>query len=82
MEKTALDDAGSWHILSFEKKYAQLQELCPNIHILKPEMGGDGRSVRFEFLAGVTLAEKLGRHQHTAFQNCRRMDRDTGFRGE
>lgn len=61
VEKTALDDAGSWHILSFEKKYAQLQELCPNIHILKPEMGGDGRSVRFEFLAGVTLAEKLGR---------------------
>ena len=61
VEKTALDDAGSWHILSFEKKYAQLQALCPNIHILKPEMGGDGRSVRFEFLAGVTLAEKLGR---------------------
>ena len=61
VEKTALDDAGSWHILSFEKKYAQLQGLCPNIHILKPEMGGDGRSVRFEFLAGVTLAEKLGR---------------------
>ena len=61
VEKTALDDAGSWHILSFEKKYAQLQELYPNIHILKPEMGGDGRSVRFEFLAGVTLAEKLGR---------------------
>lgn len=61
VEKTALNSAGSWHILSFEKKYAQLCELNPGIHILKPEFGADGRSVRFEFLTGVTLAEQLGR---------------------
>lgn len=61
VEKTALSGAGSWHILSFEKKYAQLRELNPNIRVLKPEMGKNGRSVRFEFLRGVTLAEQLGR---------------------
>lgn len=61
VEKTALSSAGSWHILSFEKKYGQLQAFNPSVHVLEPVISGDGRSVRFRFLKGVTLAEQLGK---------------------
>ena len=60
VEKTALNGQGSWHILSFEKKYAQLKELNPRIQVLQPQVGEDGMHVRFPFIKGVTLAEKLG----------------------
>lgn len=61
VEKTALDSAGSWHILSFDKKYGQLRDFNPAVRVLEPKLSADGRTVRFDFLNGITLAEKLGR---------------------
>ncbi len=60
VEKEALDGAGSWHILSFRKKFGQLQHLNPLVRALRPSVSEDGRRVRFPFLKGMTLAEKLG----------------------
>lgn len=61
VEKTALEESGSWHILSFQKKYGQLRYFNPAVHVLEPDVSEDGRKVRFPFVKGVTLAEKLGR---------------------
>ncbi len=61
VEKAALSGQGSWHILSFEKKYAQLKDQNPRIHVLCPQIGEDGSHVRFPFIQGETLAEQLGR---------------------
>lgn len=60
VEKTALSSQGSWHILSFEKKYARLKDQNPRLRVLQPRMGADGKQVRFPYIGGVTLAEKLG----------------------
>lgn len=60
VEKAALSGQGSWHILSFEKKYTRLKEQNPRIHVLLPQIGAEGNRVRFPFIGGVTLAEKLG----------------------
>ena len=60
VEKRALSAAGIDHIRSFEKKYESLKDMNPDIHVLKPEISPDGSRVRFPFVKGVTLAEKLG----------------------
>lgn len=61
VEKAALGSQGSWHILSFQKKYGQLQEFNPSVRVLEPDISRDGMTVRFSFLRGETLAERLGR---------------------
>ena len=60
VEKAALSSEGSWHILSFAKKYDQLKAFNPWVRVLEPLLSEDGMTVRFRFLEGVTLAEKLG----------------------
>ena len=60
MEKAALSSEGSWHILSFAKKYDQLKAFNPWVRVLEPLLSEDGMTVRFRFLEGITLAEKLG----------------------
>lgn len=60
VEKTALSQEGQWHILSFQKKYEQLQKLNPEIHILRPEIDRQRGTAIFQFLEGTTLAELLG----------------------
>lgn len=60
VEKEALNGSGSWHILSFPKKFGQLQHFNPAIQVLSPDVSEDGMRVRFPYLKGVTLAEKLG----------------------
>lgn len=60
VEKSALNGAGSWHVLSFQKKFGQLQNFHLAVQILEPRVSEDGTKVRFPFLKGVTLAEKLG----------------------
>ena len=60
VEKAALSSEGSWHILSFAKKYDQLKAFNPWVRVLEPLLSEDGMTVRFRFLEGITLAEKLG----------------------
>lgn len=60
VEKAALDSPGAWHILSFERNYAPLRSFNPAVQVLEPHMSSDGRAVRFGFLEGETLAERLG----------------------
>lgn len=60
VEKTALTEEGRFHIRSFVDKYRSLQGQNPQIQVLEPQLSEDGRSVRFQFLEGITLAEQLG----------------------
>lgn len=59
VDKTALSPEGEAHIRSFEEKYRLLSEESGVLSYLKPELGDGGRTARFEFLTGVTLAERL-----------------------
>ena len=59
VDKTALCPEGEAHIRSFEEKYRLLSEESGVLSYLKPELRDGGRTARFEFLTGVTLAERL-----------------------
>ena len=59
VEKSALKPEGTAHIRSFQDKYEKLKALNPQVEILKPEISEDGRRVRFDFLQGRTLEQKL-----------------------
>ena len=59
VDKTALSPEGEAHIRSFEEKYRLLSEESGVLSYLKPELRDGGRTARFEFLTGVTLAERL-----------------------
>lgn len=60
VEKMALRPEGKAHIASFRKKYEQLSKLYKRVNVLEPEFSQDGNTVRFPFLTGITLAERLG----------------------
>lgn len=60
VEKAALSDTGSLHILSLRQKHARLTEFNPRVKVLEPEISPDGKVVSFRFLKGATLAERLG----------------------
>lgn len=60
VEKTALQPAGRDHIVSFEEKYQALCGQQLKIKPVKPEVSEDGFRVRFPYLKGKTLAERLG----------------------
>lgn len=61
VEKAALGSQGSWHILSFQRNFGPLRSFNPLVHVLEPYVSHDARAVRFRFLQGETLAERLGR---------------------
>ena len=59
-EKTALCEEGIPHIRSFEEKYNFLTSQNGSLFLVKPELVKDGRTARFDYLQGKTLAELLG----------------------
>lgn len=61
VEKAALCLEGELHIHSFQKKQEQLSEQNPQIQVLKPQFPEGRACVRFPFVKGETLAERLGR---------------------
>lgn len=60
VEKTALCEEGIPHIRSFDEKYNLLTSQNGSIKLVKPEVSEDGRTARFEYLQGRTMAELLG----------------------
>lgn len=65
VEKTALHEEGIGHIRSFEEKYRALSAQSDSLKFVKPETLADGRTVRFDYLDGKTMAELLGEHLKT-----------------
>ena len=59
-EKIALCEEGIPHIRSFEEKYNFLTSQNGSLFLVKPELVKDGRTARFDYLQGKTLAELLG----------------------
>jgi len=57
VEKTALFEEGKEHIRSFEKKHELLSRTQPGICCIKPEVSGDGLTVRFPWIEGKSLTE-------------------------
>lgn len=60
VEKSALGDEGIPHIRSFEEKYRKLTGQSTRLRFVEPKLCGDGRTARFPYLQGRTLAELLG----------------------
>ena len=60
VEKSALTEAGIPHIRSFQNKYEALKRQHVNIQAAEPQISPDGRTARFAYLTGRTLAEELG----------------------
>lgn len=60
VEKSALHDEGIAHIQSFDERYNRLISQNHKLKLVKPEMSADGRSARFDYLDGQTMAELLG----------------------
>lgn len=60
VEKSALHDEGIAHIQSFDEKYTRLISQNHELKLVKPEMSEDGRTARFDYLDGQTMAELLG----------------------
>ena len=60
VEKSALTEAGKAHIRSFRDKYEALKKQHVNIQAAEPQISEDGRTARFAYLTGKTLAEVLG----------------------
>ena len=50
VEKAALSSEGSWHILSFAKKYDQLKAFNPWVRVLEPLLSEDGMTVRLSLI--------------------------------
>ena len=61
MEKTALTKAAVSHIQSLQEKKEQLKHCYQNIEAADVTVSADGRTARFPFIQGETLAEILGR---------------------
>lgn len=61
VEKTALTAAASSHIQSLKEKKEQLKQCYQNIEAADVTVSADGRTARFPFIKGETLAEILGR---------------------
>ncbi len=60
VEKAALCLEGQLHIHSFQKKYELLTGQNPHIRVLKPVFLQGDAFVRFPFLEGQSLAERMG----------------------
>lgn len=60
VEKTALHEEGRGHICSFDEKYNRLSAQNVKLKFVKPSVSADGRTVRFAYLNGKTIAELLG----------------------
>ena len=60
VEKSALTEAGIPHIRSFQNKYEALKRQHVNIQAAEPQISPSGRTARFAYLTGRTLAEELG----------------------
>ena len=60
VEKAALCLEGQLHIHSFQKKYELLTGQNPHVQVLKPEFPQGDAFVRFPFLKGQSLAERMG----------------------
>lgn len=61
VEKAALCPEGQQHIQSFLKKQEQLSRQNPALSVLEPAGRQEADRVRFPFLSGETLAQKMGR---------------------
>ena len=61
VEKTALTKAAVSHIQSLQEKKEQLKHCYQNIEAADVTVSADGRTARFPFIQGETLAEILGR---------------------
>lgn len=59
VEKTALYEAGKRHIASLVDKYNILTDEYRDIEYVKPELSEDGYSVKYAYVEGKTLAEKI-----------------------
>ena len=71
VDKTALHAEGVPHIRSFEEKYRILSRQNETIKLAAPQILSDGRTARFEYLRGRTMAERLG-------EELGRFGRETG----
>ncbi|MEG1900841.1 MAG: glycosyltransferase [Clostridium sp.] len=67
VEKKALCQEGAAHICSFEEKARRLMQQNQSVKLICPEISEDGRTARFAYLCGKTMAELLG-EQIAAFQ--------------
>ncbi|MEG2428591.1 MAG: glycosyltransferase [Clostridium sp.] len=67
VEKKALCQEGAAHICSFEEKSRRLMQQNQSVKLICPEISEDGRTARFVYLRGKTMAELLG-EQIAAFQ--------------
>lgn len=61
VEKTALTEVASGHIQSLKEKKEQLKQCYRNLEAADVTVSPDGRTARFPFIKGETLAEILGR---------------------
>lgn len=61
VEKSALKEEGILHIQSFSDKYRWLKDQNKELKVSEPIFRNDGVTVRFKYLEGATLAERLGR---------------------
>lgn len=59
VEKSALYEAGKNHIRSLAKKYEILNNEGRNIEYAKPELINDGWTVKYDYIEGETLADKI-----------------------
>lgn len=60
VRKTALKEAGAAHIYSFQEKYQALVNQHAGWNVAEPTLFADGMQVRFPYLKGKTMAERLG----------------------
>lgn len=60
VEKSALSPAGEAHIRSMADKYRWLKKQNRSLDVVRVELSPDGRTARFDFLTGKSLAEELG----------------------
>lgn len=61
VEKTALTELGLAHVKSLEEKYGWLERQSRFVRPVSVSVTPDGKTARFPFLKGDTLAELLGR---------------------
>ncbi len=61
VEKAALFPAGRSHIQSFQEKQRKLSGQNPALSVLEPLADKEGDRVRFPFLSGETMAQRMGR---------------------
>lgn len=59
VEKSALYESGKAHIASLIRKYEILSSEDRDIEYVKPELCNDGWSVRYVFIQGKTLADRI-----------------------